>query len=301
MGSKEKTLEDVAREIAEKVADEFMKSILSRLVTETIGLRADFDELKQSMTKVWKSIDRLTERLEELTQRVNELAEAQKKTEARLEELTQRVNELAEAQKKTEARLEELTQRVNELAEAQKKTEARLEELTQRVNELAEAQKKTEARLEELTQRVNELAEAQKKTETRLNSLIGEVANIRGDLVETKVVMDLNMFLSRRGFDVFHHFPNVPYVDVVVESDGFVAAIEVCRKCDVRDVEQVIRGAKVLKEKEGIDPDVLVVFSYTGEVDDRAIKEAEKSGVIIESSTRRLVRKLLELSKMKNR
>ena len=245
MCAKEKSLEEIAKEIAEKVADEFMKSILSRLVTETIGLRKDVDELKQSMTKVWKAIDKLT----------------------------QKINELTEAQKRTEERLNRLTKQVNSL--------------TEQVNSL--------------TTQVNELAKAQIKTEKHLNSLIGEVANIRGELIETKVVMDLNTFLSKRGFDVFHHFPKVPFVDVVVETDGFTAAIEVCKRCDVRDIEQVIRGAEVLKALEGIEADVLVVFSYTGDIDEMAVKEAKKKGVIIESSTRKLVKKLLELSKRKNK
>ena len=56
-----------------------------------------------------------------------------------------------------------------------------------------------------------------------------------------------------------------------------------------------------LKALEGIEADVLVVFSYTGDIDEMAVKEAKKKGVIIESSTRKLVKKLLELSKRKNK
>ena len=231
MDAKEKSLEEIAKEIAEKIADEFMKSILSRLVTETVGLRSDVDELKQSMEKVWKSIDKLTQKIEEL----------------------------------------------------------------------AEAQRKTEERLNSLATKIEELAEAQRRTEENLNSLVGEIANIWGELIETKVVMDLSTFLSKRGFDVFHHFPNVPFIDVVVETDSFVAAIEICKKCDVRDVEQVVKGANILKKKEGIIVDALIVFSYTGEVDEKAVKEAKKRGVIIESSTRKLVKKLLELKSKKDK
>ena len=273
MCAKEKSLEEIAKKIAEKVADEFMKSILSRLVTETIGLRKDVDELKQSMTKVWKAIDKLT-------QKINELTEAQKRTEERLNSLTEQVRSLT-------AQVSSLTEQVNSLATQMNSLTAQVSSLTKQVNSL--------------TTQVNELAKAQIKTEKHLNSLIGEVANIRGELIETKVVMDLNTFLSKRGFDVFHHFPKVPFVDVVVETNGFTAVIEVCKRCNVRDIEQVIRGAEVLKALEGIEADVLVVFSYTGDIDEMAVKEAKKKGVIIESSTRKLVKKLLELSKRKNK
>ncbi|MGQ4894214.1 MAG: hypothetical protein ACP6IQ_06330 [Candidatus Njordarchaeia archaeon] len=294
MCAKEKSLEEIAKAIAEKVADEFMKSILSRLVTETIGLRKDVDELKQSMTKVWKAIDKLT-------QKINELTEAQKRTEERLNRLTKQVNSLTEQVNSLATQMNSLTAQVNSLTK-------QVNSLTEQVNSLATQMNSLTAQVNSLTKQMNilttqvdELAKAQIKTEKRLNSLIGEVANIRGELIETKVVMDLNMFLSKRGFDVFHHFPNVPFVDVVVETNSFTAAIEVCKRCDVRDIEQVIRGAEVLKALEGIEADVLVVFSYTGDIDEMAVKEAKKKGVIIESSTRKLVKKLLELSKRKNK
>ncbi|MEX2689672.1 MAG: hypothetical protein Q6351_005040 [Candidatus Njordarchaeum guaymaensis] len=232
------------------------------------------------MTKVWKAIDKLA-------QKINELTEAQKRTEERLNRLTKQVNSLTEQVSSLTAQVNSLTEQVNSLATQMNSLTAQVNSLTKQVNSL--------------TTQVNELAKAQIKTEKRLNSLIGEVANIRGELIETKVVMDLNTFLSKRGFDVFHHFPKVPFVDVVVETDGFTAAIEVCKRCDVRDIEQVIRGAEVLKALEGIEADVLVVFSYTGDIDEMAVKEAKKKGVIIESSTRKLVKKLLELSKRKNK
>ena len=266
MGTKEKTLEEIAKEIAEKVADEFMKSILSRLTSEVVGLRRDVGDLKDSMNRVWEVLERLAKAQERTEERLSELAQAQKETEKRL-------NKLAEAQKRTEERL-------NELAQAQKETEKRL-------NELAEAQKRTEERL-------NELADI-------VGSLTGEVSRIRGDLIETRVVMTLSSSLGRRGFDVFYHFPGIPYVDIIVEADGFLALIEVCKRCDIRDVKQVVKGAKIFEEKEGVKPNVLVVFSYTGEVDEDAIEEARKRNIIIEWNTRRLVKKLLELSQNRTR
>ena len=241
-------LAKLAKEIGEKVADEFMRSVLSKLTGEVIGLRKDMGVLKDSMNKVWASINKLSEKIIQLT----------------------------EAQRHTDKQLRELAERVNELTEAQKRTEERL-------NELAKAQAETERRLSELSRIVY--------------SLVGEVGRIRGELVESRVALDLSFFLTKYGFDVFQHFPDVPYVDVVVETDGFLALIEICKKFTMKDLDQVIRGARIFEEKEGIRPSVLVVFSYTGEIDKKILEEAKKRGILIEWSTRRLVRRLLKLAK----
>ena len=238
-------LAKLAKEIGEKVADEFMRSVLSKLTGEIIGLRKDMDILKDSMNKVWASINKLSEKIIQLT-------EAQRHTDKQLRELAERVSELTEAQKRTEERLSELERR----------TEGRFRELAERVSELTEAQKRTEERL-------SELAKAQAETERRLNqlsrivySLVGEVSRIRGELVESRVALDLSSFLTKHGFDVFHHFPDVPYVDVVVEIDGFLALIEICKKCTMKDLDQVIRGAKIFEEKEESGR-VFLLYSHT--------------------------------------
>ena len=135
---------------------------------ETTVTKKEFNELKEIVKDLGKTVKELAEAQKKTEQKVNELAEAQKKSEQRLTRLEQTVAELAEAQKKTE-------QKVNELAEAQKKSEQRLTRLEQTVAELAEAQKKTE-------QRLNELAEAQKKTEAELKKLVGEHRKTRKQL-----------------------------------------------------------------------------------------------------------------------
>ena len=149
---------------------------------ETTVTKKEFNELKEIVKDLGKTVKELAEAQKKTEQKVNELAEAQKKSEQRLTRLEQTVAELAEAQKKTE-------QRLNELAEAQKKSEQRLTRLEQTVAELAEAQKKTEQRLNELAeaqkkteQRLNELAEAQKKTEAELKKLVGEHRKTRKQL-----------------------------------------------------------------------------------------------------------------------
>ncbi len=88
MCQQNKTLEELAREIAEKIADEFMRSILSRLTSEIIGLREDTNELKTSMNKVWKALNKLAEAQRKTEERLNELAEVQARTRKELASLS---------------------------------------------------------------------------------------------------------------------------------------------------------------------------------------------------------------------
>ncbi len=150
-----------------------LREVLLAILEEMEKQRAQWE---QSITKT--EFNELKNIVAQLGKTVNELAEAQKKTEEKVNELAEAQKELAEAQKKTEEKVNELAKAQKELAEAQKKTEQRLNELAeaqkkteQRLNELAEAQKKTE-------QRLNELAEAQKKTEEELKSLSEEVKKL---------------------------------------------------------------------------------------------------------------------------
>ncbi|MEX0569293.1 MAG: hypothetical protein Q6363_009105, partial [Candidatus Njordarchaeota archaeon] len=55
-------------------------------------------------------------------------------------------------------------------------------------------------------------------------------------------------------------------------------------------------GAKKFEEVEGVRPDVLIVFSYTGKIPESVLEEAERCGVIVESSIRRLAMRIRNMS-----
>ena len=168
---------------------------------------------------------------------------------------------------------------LKEIVETQKEIISILRQLSERIKQLAEAQRRTEERLNSLAVRVEELAEAQRRTEERLNSLIGEFARLRGDLVEFKVITSLDRILSRFGFVVYLAPYDIRELDAVVEGDGFVGVVEICRTCSLDDVRQVVIGAKKFEEVEGVRPDVLIVFSYTGKISESVLEEAERCGL----------------------
>ena len=171
-----------------------------------------------------------------------------------------------------------------------------LKSLINVVMDLVEAQKETEKRLNELTRTVNMLAEEVTKLTRTVNTLSGKVARLEGAFIEDRVINDLAFALTRRGFDVYRHFPGIPYVDAVVEFDNFIALLQICKKCDLDDIRQLNRGAQAFEKIEGVKPDVLVLFSYTGEIDEDVFEEAAKKNIIVEKSTRSLVKKLLKIA-----
>ncbi|MEX0568805.1 MAG: hypothetical protein Q6363_006555 [Candidatus Njordarchaeota archaeon] len=161
-----------------------------------------------------------------------------------------------------------------------------LKEILKTLNELAEAQRRTEERL-------NELAEAQRRTEETLRGLIGEVARLRGEFIEYRVITALDRILSKYGLFVYPVPYEIREIDAIVEGDDFYAIIEICKRCDLDDVRQVVEGARKFEQMEGIKPDILIIFSYTGQVDKDVLEEAKKLGIIVENNIRRLSKFLI--------
>ncbi len=251
--------------------------------------KREFDELKEVVKNLTKSVAELTEahkasekRLTRLENSINELAEAQKRSEQRIDNLEKAIIELTEAQKKTEQRLNRLEITVNELAEAQKKTEQRINELAeaqkkteQRINELAEAQKKTE-------QRLNELAEAQKKTEQEIEKLtkrMGEfedrlegISHSVGYSLENKSYVALPKILSEKyglhieGALVRKYFLlDKKYIQLNIYGHGKKNGEDyvIIGECKVRpsrkEITRFEKYAKKIAEKEGKKPFLLFV------------------------------------------
>jgi len=126
--------------------------------------KKEFNELKEIVRKLGKSI--------------NELAEAQKRTE----------EQLASFEKKTEENFSRVWKAINELTEAQKRTE----------EQLASFEKKTEENFSRVWKAINELAEAQKRTEERLEGLSDTI----GYSLENRAYKALPKILATYGLKV---------------------------------------------------------------------------------------------------
>ena len=130
-----------------------------------------------------------------------------------------------------------------------------------------------------------------------MSRLAGDVGRIDGKVTELHVINALSAVLRKYGFEIYSS--GIPDVDAVIESENFIALVEICKTCSISDIEQIIRGAKKYEEIEGVKPAVLIIYSYTGKPPKKVIEEAEKYGIIVEHGTRRLANKLLEFISVK--
>ena len=251
--------------------------------------KVEFNELKEIVRDLGKSVKDLAEaqkqtekRVEELTEaqkrtetRLEELAEAQKQTEKRVDQLAIRLEELAEAQKQTEKRVDQLALRLEELTEAQKRTEARLEEL-------AEAQKQTEKRVDQLALRVEELTEAQKKTEEEIAKLVKRmdifeerldgISNSVGYSLENVSYRALPRLLAEKyGLEVegrlIRRYVSVGQKDIQMNIYGHArkngSRLLILGECKVRPSKREIvrfeKYARRIAQNEGLEPFLVFV------------------------------------------
>jgi hypothetical protein len=223
-------------EVIVKIVDERIKEIK---VT-----REDFNELKKVVQDLAQAQARTETRVTRVETLLEELAQAQAKTETRVTRVEILLEELAKAQKRTEDRVEEL-------AKAQKRTEDRVEEL-------AKAQKRTEDRVEEL-------AKAQKNTEIALQGLMREVGTIGsrwGIFVEETFRTSMKGLLEKEfKANVQELLIGEYQVDLLIK-DGSHILVEITSSTSKRDINNLLSAARLYKQRENIDPKLIIVTAY---------------------------------------
>ena len=84
--------------------------------------------------------------------------------------------------------------------------------------------------------------------------------------------------------------------DIIIEGRGVLAAMEATVRPKVKDVNQLIAGAGIVKLEWGRKPDLLVIYSYSGEVREDVAEYAVKKGVKIARGPRELKKLLDEIA-----
>lgn len=149
----------------------------------------------------------------------------------------------------------ELKAVVSDLAQAQQRTETRVEEL-------AEAQQRTEARIEEL-------AEAQQRTEARMeagfSSLQDQIAALGGRwgiYNEGTFRSTIRGLLSRtEGVEVREGEYGGRQVDVIIRNGEHVL-LEITSRMHAADIDRLYRSADDYRQREGVEPTLMVATSY---------------------------------------
>ncbi len=84
--------------------------------------------------------------------------------------------------------------------------------------------------------------------------------------------------------------------DILIEGRGALAAIDIAITPKEEDVEQLKAGAGAIAEKWGKRPDLLAVYSQSGVMPSKVVELAEKRGIFVLRSPRRLKELLDELA-----
>ncbi|HML96848.1 MAG TPA: hypothetical protein PKD75_00055 [Tepidiformaceae bacterium] len=172
-------------------------------VEGTLGRVADrLEQVGERMGQLAVRMDQLTGRVDQLTERVDQLAVRMDQLAVRMEQLTGRVDQLAERMDQlTErvdqlaVRMEQLTVRVDQLTERVDQLAKRMDQLTGRVDQLAVRMDQLTGRVDQLAEQVDQLTSAVRAMVERQDRVDGELANIRGDLLEARFERNLGNWL----------------------------------------------------------------------------------------------------------
>ncbi|MEW6007279.1 MAG: DUF3782 domain-containing protein [bacterium] len=162
--------------------------------------------------------------------------------------LTNEVRKLAKAQ--------------NELAVAQKETEKRLTRVERAVEELAVAQKETEKRLTRVERAVEELAIKMEEGFKSLRDQIAALGSRWGIYAEGTFRATIKSIFSRQpGVKVKEGYYGGRQVDIIISGDEHIL-LEITSRMVLRDIKKIYDTADDYKQKEGIEPTLMVATAY---------------------------------------
>ena len=153
----------------------------------------------------------------------------------------------------------------------------------------------------ELTEDVRELRESvadlRRSLEIERTQRRDEIRGLRGEMAHLSFRFTLERICAEHGLS-FEPLPPDPYrVDGLIEGKRIVALVEIARTGSERDVEQLVEGARIYEREEGRRPDALVLYIYARRPSEEFVRLCEEHGIIVDSSPRRIARKLAELDR----
>jgi len=164
-------------------------------------------------------------------------------------------------------------------------------DLHESVGRLAESMMEQRENVDKLTVNVEEL---RRSLELEARMRRSEVGGLRGEVVELRVIRGLADWFEEHAPEYkVRSWPMRRGPDIIVEGRGVLAAVEATVRPKAEDVEQLIPGAGVVKLEWGRKPDLLVIYSYSGEVPGDVAEYAAERGVKIVRGPREL-KKLLD-------
>ena len=165
-------------------------------VGESMGqLTEGMDQLTGRVDQLAVRMDQLTERVDQLAVRMDQLAVRMDQLTGRVDQLAERMDQLTERVDQLAVRMEQLTVRVDQLTERVDQLAKRMDQLTGRVDQLAVRMDQLTGRVDQLAEQVDQLTSAVRAMVERQDRVDGELANIRGDLLEARFERNLGNWL----------------------------------------------------------------------------------------------------------
>jgi len=164
---------------------------------------------------------------------------------------------------------------------------------------IAEAFKPLISSIEEEGKRIEELrksiAELRSSLEAEIRARKGEAGRLEGFIVQIRLAGQLESWC--KAFNLFlTSLPREPYrVDAVIEGEELVALVEIAKTGAEADIEQLLEGARIYEQIKGEKPNALVLFIYAERPPAWLIEEAEKHGIIVDNSPKRIARALAKI------
>ena len=192
---------------------------------------------------------------------------------------------IAEAFKPLISSIEEEGKRIEEIR-------ASLEEEGKRIEEIRISLIEEGKRIEELRKSI---AELRSSLEAEIRARKGEAGRLEGFIVQIRLAGQLESWC--KAFNLFlTSLPREPYrVDAVIEGEELVALVEIAKTGAEADIEQLLEGARIYEQIKGEKPNALVLYIYAERPPEWLVEEAEKHGIIVDNSPKRIARALAKI------
>ena len=182
------------------------------------------------------------------------------------------------------------------IREGDERLRERIEEvdrkLGERIEKNAEMLAELGRKLDELGERVEALR-ASLEAEREIRK--GEVGRLEGRIIETRLITSLIGWCEPHGLHV-EPLPREPYrVGAAIEGEHVLALVKMAKTGAEADIEQLLEGARIYERIRGERPNALVLYIYAERPPEWLLEEAEKHGIIVENSPKRIAKRLSEL------
>ena len=152
-------------------------------------------------------------------------------------------------------------------------------ENAEQIAKLVEWQQQTAGRLDRIEKQQRENAEQIAEISREISSLIGEVRRIDGMVTEFRVGSMIRSWFREQAPEYTVALWEGLGADLVISGRGVLAPVDIAVKPKFEDVEQLKRGIGAVMDAYGRRPDLLVIYSASGEMPPDVVEYARRRGV----------------------